>query len=205
MVETKWHINGDYLLACNCDYGCPCNFNARPTPGTCEAALGVVVNDGAFGNVSLNGLQFVYTAKWPAAIHEGNGVAAMYFDESASPEQRSALQQIISGQAGGLPFSILAGTWSRLLEPRITKVRVESAGKDSVVEVDGLVRFAFQPIRNPVTKAEAYPKVVLPQGFIFKEGDQYSLGEFWVRDTPELTYAYPGKCAELAHVQWGGP
>ena len=63
---------------------------------------------------------------------------------------------------------------------------------------------SFQPIRNPVTKAEAFPKVMLPQGFIFKEGEQFSLNEFWVDDGPELRFAHPGKCATLAEVSWEG-
>src|SRR6476646_4454560 len=28
-------LNGTVLIACNCDWGCPCNFNAPPTTGTC--------------------------------------------------------------------------------------------------------------------------------------------------------------------------
>ncbi len=56
-----------------------------------------------------------------------------------------------------------------------------------------------------MTKAEANPKVVLPQGFIFQEGDQYALKEFWVNASPELSFAHPGKCGELAKVRWQGP
>lgn len=204
-MATKWHINGDYILACNCDYGCPCNFNARPTPGFCQGAIGFLVADGAYGDVRLDGQKVFLAANWPGAIHEGNGVAASYIDEGATPAQREALVKIVSGEAGGMPFGILAGTFSRMLEPRFVKIDVEVAGKDTSAAVDGRIKMSFQPIRNPVTKAEAYPRVVLPQGFIFKEGEQYSLKEFWVSDGPELNFAHPGKCAELAKVQWEGP
>ncbi len=54
-MATKWHINGDYILACNCDYGCPCNFNARPTAGFCQGATGFLVAEGAYGDVRLDG------------------------------------------------------------------------------------------------------------------------------------------------------
>lgn len=33
---TGWNLRGTVLIACNCDYGCPCNFNALPTKGHCE-------------------------------------------------------------------------------------------------------------------------------------------------------------------------
>src|SRR5262249_52090754 len=31
-----WRLEGTLLIACNCDYGCPCNFNALPSYGKCE-------------------------------------------------------------------------------------------------------------------------------------------------------------------------
>ncbi|NPC57753.1 DUF1326 domain-containing protein [Caenimonas soli] len=32
---NTWFFEADYFTACNCDWGCPCNFNARPTEGRC--------------------------------------------------------------------------------------------------------------------------------------------------------------------------
>lgn len=204
-MATKWHIRGDYVLACNCDYGCPCNFNARPTMGFCQGALGFQVTDGAYGDVRLDGQKAFVAVKWPGAIHEGNGVAAIHIDEGASPAQREGLVKILSGEAGGPPLAILATTFSHVLGPYFVKIAMRVAGKDTEVAVDGRIRISFQPIRNPVTKAEAYPRVVLPQGFIFQEGEQYALKEFWVQESPELTFAHPGKCGELAKVRWQGP
>ncbi len=204
-MGTRWHIQGDYVLACNCDYGCPCNFNARPTMGFCQGAIGFKVAEGAYGDVRLDGQKVFLAVKWPGAIHEGNGVAAIYIDQGASPAQRDALVRIVSGEAGGAPFAILATTFSHVQGPEFVEIDMRVAGKDTVVTVNGRVKISFQPIRNPVTKAEAYPKVVLPQGFVFQEGEQYALKEFWVSDGPELSFAHPGKCAELAKVRWQGP
>lgn len=202
---TKWHINGDYVLACNCDYGCPCNFNARPTMGFCQGAVGFKIASGVYGNVKLDGLSAVVAVKWPGAIHDGNGVAAIFIDKGASPQQREALGKIITGEAGGMPWTIFASTWSHVIGPQAAKVDIKLAGKDSEFSVDDQIKAIFAPIRNPVTKAEAQPKVVLAQGFVTKELDQYSLKEFWVRASPELQFAHPGKCAELAKVNWQGP
>jgi hypothetical protein len=71
--------------------------------------------------------------------------------------------------------------------------------------VDGRIKISFQAIRNPVTRAEASPKVVLPQGFVFQEGEQYTSKEFWVQEGAEFGFAHPGKCAQLAKVRWQGP
>jgi hypothetical protein len=204
-MATKWHITGDYVLGCNCDYGCPCNFNARPTMGFCQGAVGFQVAEGAYGDVRLDGQKAMVAAKWPGAIHEGNGVAAIFIDLGASPTQREALTKILTGEAGGPPWSIFATTFSHVVGPAFVRIDMKIAGKETEVTVDGRMRLSFQPIRNPVTKAEATPKVVLPQGFVFQEGEQYALKEFWVNASPEIQFAHPGKCAELARVRWQGP
>ena len=204
-MATKWHIQGDYVLACNCDYGCPCNFNARPTMGFCQGAVAFKVAQGAYGGVKLDGLTAAVAVKWPGAIHEGNGVAAIFIDESASPKQRDAVAKIVSGEAGGAPWAIFATTWTHVLGPYFEDVEIKVAGKDSVVSVGERLRCVFLPIRNPVTKAEALPKVVLRQGFVAHELDQYTLKEFWVHASPELQFAHPGKCGELAKIRWQGP
>jgi hypothetical protein len=33
---ADWRVKGTMLVACSCDYGCPCNFNTPPTTGDCE-------------------------------------------------------------------------------------------------------------------------------------------------------------------------
>lgn len=205
MAPTSWHINGDSVLACNCDYGCPCNFNARPTMGFCQGAVGFKVADGAYGSVRLDGLTAAVAVKWPGAIHEGNGVAAIFIDTNASPKQRDALGKIVSGQAGGLPWTIFASTWGHVLGPHPANITVKLAGKNTEFYVDDQLKIVFAPIRNPVTKAEVLPKVMLAQGFVANELDQYSLKEFCVRASPELQFAHPGKCGELAKITWRGP
>jgi hypothetical protein len=35
-AKTKWQTEVYYLDSCNCDWGCPCQFNAKPTHGNCE-------------------------------------------------------------------------------------------------------------------------------------------------------------------------
>ncbi len=201
-MATEWHINGDYILGCNCDYGCPCNFNARPTTGCCEGTIGFRVEDGAYKGVGLNGLKVFLAVKWPGAIHEGDGTVAIYIDENASQEQRDALVQIVSGQAGGPPFEILAGTFTKIVGPRFVPIDLTIDGKNTSVTVGEHVKMSFESIRNPVTGDETNSKVVLPKGFIFKEGDQYSVKVCRVQDGDDFDITLAGKCAELAKVSW---
>ena len=52
---TPWEIQADEFVTCNCNYGCPCQFNAPPTYGDCQAVAGFKIKKGHFGDVSLDG------------------------------------------------------------------------------------------------------------------------------------------------------
>src|SRR6266540_3731742 len=80
-MAESWHLNGKVLVACNCDWGCPCNFNALPTKGKCEGGWTWHVEKGSYGDVDLDGLSFSVYVNWPGAIHEGNGEALVLLDE----------------------------------------------------------------------------------------------------------------------------
>ena len=54
---------------CNCDFGCPCQFNTLPTHGDCRAMTAVKIDKGHFGEVDLSGLAFCGMFTWPGAIH----------------------------------------------------------------------------------------------------------------------------------------
>ena len=63
-----------------------------------------ITSKGHFGDVSLDGVRFAATFRWPGPLHEGGGIAQLIVDPSASEEQRSgdflsaALIKILSGE-----------------------------------------------------------------------------------------------------------
>lgn len=59
---TPWEIDARELASCNCAFGCPCQFNSPPTDGTCEAAVGFIIDKGHYGGVKLDGAKFGMTA-----------------------------------------------------------------------------------------------------------------------------------------------
>ena len=52
-MTAVWNLSGRVLVACNCDWGCPCNFNALPTTGKCEGGWTWHIDEGAYENVCL--------------------------------------------------------------------------------------------------------------------------------------------------------
>ena len=81
MGDVKWTIKGHEFINCNCAYGCPCQFNALPTHGFCEAVGGFQIDQGFHGDTKLDGLRFVGMFRWPGPIHEGKGEAAVVIDD----------------------------------------------------------------------------------------------------------------------------
>jgi hypothetical protein len=63
-----WQLQVDYVEACNCNFGCSCNFNGYPTDAKCETLIAHHVRQGRFGDISLDGLNAIVAAAWPKAI-----------------------------------------------------------------------------------------------------------------------------------------
>jgi hypothetical protein len=200
-TKVKWAIEADYLQACNCDYGCPCEFEAPPTNGYCEGVGAWRITKGNYGDVRLDGLGFGFAARWPEAIHKGNGTAALFFDETANPTQREALMQIATGQAGGLPFEIIAATFSKVLEPQYVSFTFDIKGKNSRAKMGNAVTVDFEPVKNPVTGAPEGVRVEHETGFIFKSAEVVS-AKTCQASVGELRFSYPNKSGFVAQVKY---
>jgi hypothetical protein len=206
-MPEKWSYTGDWVTSCNCDWGCPCNFNSMPTKGHCEGVVALKIKEGNYGKTSLNGVNVVIAVWWPGAIHQGNGVAQIYIDDKASKDQEKAILEILSGNAGGKPWSILAKTFSTLLPPKRAPIQMEVRGKDTVLRVDNHVDVQAEPMRNPVTKDEAYADVVIHTYLIFNKGSLFSNKIHTVKESshPKLNFSHPGQYLAVAEVRHQGP
>ena len=200
--QTKWNIEADFLQACNCDYGCPCEFSAPPTKGFCEGVGAWRINRGNYGDVKLDGLGFGFAARWPKAIHEGNGTAVIFMDERATPAQRDALGSICSGKAGGLPFELIVQTFSKVLDPQFVSFKFNLNGRNSSVEVGKAMRVAVEPIRNPVTGEPESVRVEHSTGFIFKDAECVSAKDMQV-NAGELKFSWPNKAGFVTKIKYG--
>ena len=167
ITPTRWHLRGTALIACNCDYGCPCNFNALPTKGHCEGGWTWHVETGAVDDVPLDGLNFSVLAKWPGAIHQGNGEAVILVDDRADAQQRDAIAALVSGKIGG-PWGVLGWTWPTIHGPKPVAYEVTVDGIRYRVTAGDALTIESTVIKNPVTGAEVHPSMVLPEGIVVK-------------------------------------
>jgi hypothetical protein len=197
-----WKLMGTVVIACNCDYGCPCNFNALPTTGKCEGSWTWHVDRGAFGDTSLDDLTFTIAVNWPGAIHEGNGEAVILVDERADQAQRDAIAELVRGGVGG-PWGVLAWTWPTVHGPKPVPYDVQLDGVNSRVKAGDSFEVVSETIKNPVTGAEVHPGATLPEGIVFKEGDFGSSTTFRLSD--EVAFEHPGKYTAVGPFDYSGP
>ncbi len=170
---TPWEIDGLELGNCNCSYACPCQFNALPTDGSCEAAAVVEIERGHYGSVTPDGLRAAWLLKFTGAVHEGNGQMQVIIDERATPEQRDALETIMTdGDTEDMAtmwwvFSAMSPhKHPTLFKPIHTDIDVD--GRRGRVVVEEVLEIEAEPIRNPVTGAEHRVRIDLPQGFEYR-------------------------------------
>jgi hypothetical protein len=203
-----WSIDADYIIACSCDYGCPCNFNAPPSRQSedgrrfCEGCSLLRINNGHYDSVDLKGRKCGYASRWSGPIYDGDGVVSFYIDKGANQQQRVALYEIISGQAGGTLFPALADLYSRPLPaPHFVDITIDGADENTRAVVDGRVKMQFERIRDKRTQAFA-PRMLLEKWFSYQTGGvQYTLEEFWVKDDDaQLNFNHPGMCAQYTSV-----
>jgi hypothetical protein len=188
--------------ACNCQHGCNCQFAGFPNEGKCEFIIGYEVKDGRFGDVSLNGVRAVVAAKYPNAIHEGNGHVVLFIDDKATAAQADALATILSGKMGGMPWEALAGTISRFEGPIRKPVEIDVAKERSRVRVAGAIELAMTPLKDPVTGAEKEVHIVYPKGGFFWNDAAVATTQTMRASHGDLHLEWPGRYASVAEVNW---
>jgi hypothetical protein len=193
-----WRVEGNVLIACNCDWGCPCNFNALPSRGYCEGGWIWLIERGRVDDLTMDGLGIALFAKWPGAIHHGGGRAACYIDDRADAAQRSALARILRGELGG-PWGIFIKTYA-LAEPAAVQFDVHLAEHATRARIGSNVELALQTIRNPVTQAEVHPEVVLPEGLVVKRASVAASKVF--RLTDGVQFEHSGQYAAFGRFEY---
>jgi hypothetical protein len=202
VVTTEWRVRADEFANCNCAYGCPCQFNALPTYGFCEAAVGWRIQEGHFGEIPLAGLLAAGTWHWPAAVHQGNGIMQLIIDERADARQREALVKIMSGEETE-PMATMwwvYGTMSPTKLPplfRPIEFEVDVEARRARLTISGLVETTGEPIKNPITGAEHRARIDLPHGFEYRIAE---IGSGTTKATGAIKLDLKDSYGQFAHI-----
>jgi len=201
MQSTDWRLSGDWIKNCNCAFGCPCDFNARPTHGNCQGLAGMRIRRGYFGSTQLDGLSFFVVVDFPGPLHEGNGTLQAIIDERSTADQRDALFQILSGKqsAEGTLFHIFSLIVAKTLDPIFAPIDVEfdMDGRKARVSIPGVPETENEPIRNPVTGAPHRIRIMMPEGFEHRSAEVCSAR---IASTGGIKFEVPQGHGSLATV-----
>lgn len=197
-----WEFKATELSTCNCAYGCPCQFNALPTYGHCEAMVGMQIHQGHFGDTALDGLRAVSIMQWPGAVHEGGGKLFAVVDERADEAQRQALLAIFNGEEtelGATIFNVFAATYDEVFEPvfKPIEIAIDVDARVGHVKVEGVCESRGRPILNPVTGEEHRARIDLTDGF------EYSLAEMGsssFHTSGPISLSQEDRYAQFAHI-----
>jgi hypothetical protein len=163
-----YRIAGTYVAACNCTGLCPCPVDGPPTGdnGECRGALVFGIKDGNLDDTDLGGVNFALYNWFPSNLTAGNWKVGIVVDEGASDEQAQAVEQIVSGDAGG-PF----GEFKPLIGEYVGMERASVDVTDTSISVAGKTDITFEPYTGP----DGSPTTV--KGAMFGFAPEYKVGK----------------------------
>jgi len=169
-MTDQWMIRGMEFSNCNCDYGCPCQFNSPSTHGFCEAIGSVIIEEGHFNDTTLDGLRFVGLYQWPGEVASGNGRQQFIIDQRADEKQREAIRKIAHGEStkpGATHFYVFNSTMKEVLDPVFAPIdmEIDVDARRARTRIEGLVESSGRPIINPFSGGEDRMGIHLPGGF----------------------------------------
>lgn len=207
-MATEWYIEGLWMKNCNCDPGCPCDFNQRPTHGSCYGMVAMHVTKGNFGDVDLGGVTWAGTVRWPGAMHEGNGEVQPMIDDKASEEQRNAIFQILSGQQGDAFMEVVAYVCPTVHEPIVAPIAfgVDLETRTASIRVgDGTLEAEIDTLRG-IEPPDPYRVLVhIPDGMEYTgpgEEAETAVAKY-IRSNGAIQYETKDSHSTLAFVRHG--
>ena len=199
-------MTGSIFGSCNCDWGCPCNFDVAPSYGHCDGVYVFSVRKGSYGGESLDGLQFAWAAHSPGPLHEGNVTGALIVDERATAAQRDALEQLWRSGSAGIPFDIFDSITSTLMDTIYAPFDLNLAGINSGVKIGRkaeIYELVQSRVKNPVTGEEEELYLDKPTGFTSKRSE-LGMSTQAVFSCDGLSFDTSGKYAEYGEFEYAG-
>ena len=175
-----WYIEASEFGTCNCDYGCPCQFEADPTHGNCRGFEALHIEKGHYGEIDLTGINIAMFYAWPGLISEGKGELQVIIDESANPEQRQALETVMHGKqteeaaTHWWVFNAMSDTIHPTLYLPID-FEVDINNVTAKVSIPGVLESTGEPIRPDHTSDAVHrAQIVIPNGIEFELAEMAS-------------------------------
>lgn len=150
--ESKYHIEGSYYEACNCEAICPCRrqndvAGGLSSYGNCDFILSWAIKDGRYADIDLSGLAVCMAGTYSDDEEGSPWSVHIYIDERANDPQMQALSDIFQGKAEG--NILFTSNISKILDIKRARIELDHRpGKESIkigdigqVHVESVVDF----------------------------------------------------------------
>ena len=204
-----WTLSGEMIETCSCNMLCPCWYGVQELmvmdQGWCASPILFRLRAGTADGVNLSGLTLALALFFPGpTLYDGNATARLYLEDTASAEQRSALEPIMQGKRGG-PMQMLAGLIATWLPTQTTPITVQEANGTIQATVGRVGQIHSQRLKNEAGQ----PMTMQNVGFaVALQFDQQraelapSAGTRW--SDPELPRQWESKSGAVGTFTWSG-
>ena len=197
----SWKISGQSMEMCNCKMLCPCWLGPEVAPdeGWCGGSFGFDIQTGNSDGIDLSGTVVAFVAEWPGNFFEGNGSARLYFDDSASAEQRGALEKIFSGHDGGPLEPLFGAVISKWLPSQVVQLNIDW-GEAPSFRVGDIGKATLKRLKDGTGRATRVTGAAAQAGFQFDGMDLASSRDSHWSD-PDLK-DWEGNSGTLHKFDW---
>jgi hypothetical protein len=197
---------------CRCRVPCGCAFAQAPDDGQCDGILAWHVRAGHYGDVSLDGVNFVMVNSFEGNLWTGeakHSAAGFFLDERADEQQRVALQTIFAGQAGGwaATFATLVETDVRGLEFVPIDFEIADDLAHWRVEVPGKLRGRAVALTGPTSPEGGRVEVHNAPGAEVGPGQVATWGTATADEVDAFGFKsdWAGRSSKHFSFDWSGP
>jgi hypothetical protein len=189
MGMPSWSARGLLFENCSCQLVCPghLHFDQRCTHERCLGYWAVRIDAGLFGDTPLDGTKAVVAFDSPQRMIDGGWTEAIVIDDRASPAQRTAVEAILTGAAGG-PWEVLARFVAQRIDTRTAPIVMTEDDATKRVTVAGLLEATVTRIRGrdrsrPVTFENIFNQIHAPTQVLATGNTRYDDGRIVIENS----------------------
>jgi hypothetical protein len=199
-----WGIRGTYFEACNCAPICPCRridgvAGGRSTHGVCMGVLSWLIEHGEVDGTDVSGLPAALAIRYSDDEPGSPWSWVLYLDARASPQQRSALEDVFTGRLGGDALRHFPWAWkaSELVAVRRVEIGVEHTRRREWLRIRDHVSVR---IRDRYEEQHTVTCVIPGHD---RTGEELVADELIVEDEA-LAFSYRGTCGYGSTFAYAG-
>jgi hypothetical protein len=189
MPSISWFARGLLFENCTCTLVCPghMHFSQNCTYERCKGFWAIRVDEGRFGDVTLDGLKAVIAYDSPQRMIDGGWTQALIVDVQSSPEQRQAMETILTGRASG-PWAKLASFVATQYPTEFLPIEIADEDLTKRVSIKDRLTGVIAQIRGrdrskPVVFENSFNQIHAPRQVLYRGDTEYDDGRIVVHNS----------------------